>query len=153
MVAKALGSKPMVAVGLISYSLYLWHWPIIVYAKLFLIHEPELLDNIVILLLSFFSAYLSWRFIESPFRTKTILKSKRALLITAFLTSLLIIIIGLTISAKQGYPERLSDRINIEKDDEWKKWDDCQKLIFQDNKISPCIMGDTSSEPEFILWG
>lgn len=65
-----LASRPFVFVGLISYSGYLWHQPIFAFARL---HAKQELTQPVMLSLALFSfglAYLSWRFVEQPFRTK-----------------------------------------------------------------------------------
>ena len=55
-------------VGLISYSLYLWHWPIIVFAT-YLRQAPVAgWSAFLVIALSFAAAFLSWRFVEQPFR-------------------------------------------------------------------------------------
>jgi peptidoglycan/LPS O-acetylase OafA/YrhL len=68
-VSRLLSWKPIVFIGLISYSLYLWHWPIIVLyqqylgsAFLFLFQKLQLAALMLVL------SVLSWRFIEQPFR-------------------------------------------------------------------------------------
>ncbi len=67
-VTRALSLRPLTFVGLISYSLYLWHWPIIVFSEawLFLPKTPAL--SVGVIALSFFAAIVSWRFVERPFR-------------------------------------------------------------------------------------
>ena len=59
--------KPLIFIGLISYSLYLWHWPIISYFKYTsmdnLSFSQIILSSILILSLSI----LSWKFVEQPF--------------------------------------------------------------------------------------
>lgn len=54
--------------GKISYSLYLWHWPIIVFYKLQIEPEPSTNDKYLIIVSSIVAGYLSWRFIEQPLR-------------------------------------------------------------------------------------
>jgi peptidoglycan/LPS O-acetylase OafA/YrhL len=70
-VGRLLSLRPAVLVGLISYSLYLWHWPIFVFQR----SDSFLLDNgsgvaakTLLIAFSFGAAYLSWRYIETPFR-------------------------------------------------------------------------------------
>jgi peptidoglycan/LPS O-acetylase OafA/YrhL len=70
-VGRVLRSRPFVAVGLISYSLYLWHWPMIVFQRVGqFIHTgaSPVADKAFVALLTFGVAYLSWRFVERPFR-------------------------------------------------------------------------------------
>lgn len=65
---RILALRPLVQIGLISYSAYLWHWPVFVFARLRFgdALRPEQLAGLIAatLLLS----YLSWRFVEQPFR-------------------------------------------------------------------------------------
>jgi peptidoglycan/LPS O-acetylase OafA/YrhL len=68
-VSRVLGSAPMRFVGLVSYSLYLWHWPLIVFTKrYFLTTELTWQQGVAIALATFALAVLSWRFVEGPFR-------------------------------------------------------------------------------------
>lgn len=66
-VGRVLASRPFVAIGLVSYSLYLWHWPVIVYAKVML-GPLTPVTMLVCGALSLGLAALSWRLVEQPFR-------------------------------------------------------------------------------------
>jgi peptidoglycan/LPS O-acetylase OafA/YrhL len=66
-VKSLLSARPMVAVGLISYSLYLWHWPVIVYAKVVTgALGPG--GAAACIAASLVLGALSWRYVERPFR-------------------------------------------------------------------------------------
>ena len=68
LVGRILSSRVAVAIGLVSYSLYLWHWPLHVYAR-YLSWGPLSPGVIAMLYVaSFVLAWLSWRWIETPFR-------------------------------------------------------------------------------------
>ena len=72
MVNRILCWRPLVFVGLISYSLYLWHWPVIVFVKMGVLpvlptHQRP--QTILIILVSMVLATLSWHFVERPFRS------------------------------------------------------------------------------------
>jgi peptidoglycan/LPS O-acetylase OafA/YrhL len=72
LVGRALSLRPLVFIGLISYSLYLWHWPLIVFqgvGTLLVSGVSDRIAKVVILLASFVIATLSWRFVELPFRS------------------------------------------------------------------------------------
>ena len=67
-VGRVLASFPMVSIGLMSYSLYLWHWPILVYARYWYGNEFTTSVSLKALAASYGCAYLSYRFVETPFR-------------------------------------------------------------------------------------
>ena len=66
-VARALASGPMVAIGDRSYSIYLWHWPFIVFAEL--LWPGSSLVLLAAAVLSLIPAYASYRWVEQPIRT------------------------------------------------------------------------------------
>jgi len=70
MVGRVLSLRPIVFIGLISYSLYMWHWPIIVFTKYYLLHSLGGWESVAVIVASLVLATLSWHFIERPFRTK-----------------------------------------------------------------------------------
>ena len=63
-------------IGLISYSLYLWHQPIYQYLNLVYLINFTILDKFLIILLMIILSFLSFWFIEKPFRKKKISKNK-----------------------------------------------------------------------------
>lgn len=69
-VGKLLGSKIFVTTGLLSYSAYLWHQPILAFARHLFIQEPTAILMLFFPVVSFIPAYLSWKFVERPFRNK-----------------------------------------------------------------------------------
>jgi peptidoglycan/LPS O-acetylase OafA/YrhL len=68
--ARVLGSRPLVFIGLISYSLYLWHWPLIVFAKLLLLKPLTPFQQLFLSGLAVGLSVLTWRFVEAPFRRR-----------------------------------------------------------------------------------
>lgn len=70
-VGKLLSLRFMVWVGLISYSLYLWHQPFLAFLRLKTIGEPSELAFIIAILLTFLMAYVSYKYVETPFRSKS----------------------------------------------------------------------------------
>ena len=66
---RILAFFPIRFIGLISYSLYLWHWPLVVFYRLF-VNQPSRIEKAALLLICAAAATISWRFIEKPFREK-----------------------------------------------------------------------------------
>lgn len=72
-VGSLLGKGPVVRIGLISYSAYLWHFALFAFARHAEIARPASELSVVLFALAFLSlalAYLSWRYIEAPFRNR-----------------------------------------------------------------------------------
>ncbi|OCP11376.1 acyltransferase [Ensifer sp. LC13] len=69
-VGRLLSLRPLVAIGLISYSLYLWHQPVFAFARLRAIDEMPQEIYALLIALCFALAYLSWRYVEQPFRKR-----------------------------------------------------------------------------------
>lgn len=65
---KFLMLKPLVFLGKISYSMYLWHWPIIVFYKYTYGSDLLPLDITIIFLSTILISFLSWKYVETPFR-------------------------------------------------------------------------------------
>ena len=99
-VERILSWRPLVAIGLISYSAYLWHQPLFALARIGL---PSVADTYIMLILALVALILgalTWRFIEQPFRNKN-----HPYYVTnypAFILGLVAILVIGTISAK-GY--------------------------------------------------
>ncbi|VWX60523.1 O-acetyltransferase OatA [Burkholderiales bacterium 8X] len=65
-----LGAKPMVWVGLISYPLYLWHWPLLAYLRIVEGAEPERNHRIAAVVAAFVLAWLTYWFVERRLRQR-----------------------------------------------------------------------------------
>ena len=71
-----LSKKPIMMIGLSSYSIYLLHQPILSFLRLATEGEVEVYKQVVFSLISVPLGYLSWRFVESPFRNKNVVPNK-----------------------------------------------------------------------------
>jgi len=93
---KLLGSQLFVGVGLISYSAYLYHQPLLAFAKHRSVDEPSSLLIGLLVAATFVLAYFSWRFVEAPFRNKQRINRKQVFkfCILASLTFALLGLIG-----------------------------------------------------------
>jgi peptidoglycan/LPS O-acetylase OafA/YrhL len=112
--ARLLSTKPAVAIGLVSYSLYLWHWPLIVLTQYQLMRQVEHWERAVMVAISLLLAYLSWRFIERPFRSVGFWSSTRRLFPAAFAAILVGLGIGGGLFVLDGVPQRMPELASIE---------------------------------------
>lgn len=86
-VNKLLSSKPLVGVGLISYSAYLWHLPLFVFARHSKIVEPDPTLLLSLAVFALIPAYVSWKYIETPFRNRHFLQRSILFSLFIFLTT------------------------------------------------------------------
>ena len=105
LVGRLLGSKLFVGIGLISYSAYLWHQPILAFARQRSLDQPsnQLLAGLALTTAIF--SYISWRFIEKPFRNKKII-SRPQIFLYGVIASLFFIAVGLVGYDSGGFPFR-----------------------------------------------
>jgi peptidoglycan/LPS O-acetylase OafA/YrhL len=75
--AQLLSTKAFVGIGVISYSAYLWHQPLFAFARLRLIEEPSKALMLSLSMISISLAFLSWRYVEKPFRLTETISFKR----------------------------------------------------------------------------
>jgi len=103
-----LASKVPVTIGLISYSAYLWHQPLFAFARVIEAEAPAPGLMLGLSGLTLVLAYLSWRFIEAPFRAKGRV-GRTAIFSGAVLGSLVFVGVGGHLQRSQGMPERVFD--------------------------------------------
>ena len=101
--ARLLGSRLLAGIGLISYSAYLWHQPLLAFTRHRSLTDPEESTLILMALLSLPLAYLSWRLIEQPFRNKQRV-SRQTVVWFAVVGSVVFMAIGLAGHLQQGWP-------------------------------------------------
>jgi len=141
LVAKLLSNKVIVGIGLISYSAYLWHQPLLAFARIKYSGEPSKTLIASLVVGSIVLAYFSWRYIEKPFRSKNKIKSNR--IWTFSLISLIIFIMFGFIGVKEnGYALQRYDEDFISKRDIG---------FIRSKRYSE--LGNPNVKPEWILLG
>ena len=105
--ARLLGSGPLVFIGLISYSLYLWHWPLLVFASLWSIVDLTPAQTAGVIGLSFLASILSWKFVEAPFRRPGGVFARQGLFYAATVATSVLAAFGLYGQFTQGWPDRM----------------------------------------------
>src|ERR1700730_199917 len=110
---RLLAFSPIRFIGLISYSLYLWHWPVIVFYHLGVVESPSKIERGALVAVCILLATISWRFIEKPFREKphrlgaySTLLAGGALMISASVT---VVVLSPLIENVWKYPSRATE--------------------------------------------
>ena len=106
-VSRLLATPPFVGVGLISYSLYLWHWPVYVFLRHYLLFRPlDLVSATGGVAVAVVLAVLSWRFVEQPIRKRSILKTRGSLFAAAGVGAVILAGAAGAIIVAKGLPSR-----------------------------------------------
>lgn len=154
-VGKVLSSKLFVGIGLISYSAYLWHQPILAFARIS--YGIEITKTMVFMAIfaTFLMAFLSWRYVEFPFRKPNFIPSK-FLLVFVLLCSTFFILFGFIGSYTSGFLFRYkeSDRylasINVNEEGKYtsKRASELMLKNFDpnDSRRKILIIGDSFSQ-------
>jgi peptidoglycan/LPS O-acetylase OafA/YrhL len=104
---KLLSLKFIVGIGLISYSTYLWHQPLLAFARHRFLGELSELILIALCLISLVMAWFSWKFVEAPFRNRKTLTRKKVFLFS-ILCMVLFSSLGISMHLNNGYEDRVS---------------------------------------------
>ncbi len=164
-IAAFLSWAPVAFIGLISYSLYLWHWPIFAFANYALVRQLTAFETSLCVLIAFFAAFISWRFIERPFRRRSawsseLLAKRQWFLVpvlnrsaqAAFLVTALLIASGSFFQESKGAFRRFSPEILSTMGEP--DWAD-PKLCVVKSEVRPgfleCEFGNGSAD--LALWG
>ena len=144
-------------VGLISYSLYLWHWPVFVLAK----HhwqrlELTTLETSGLIVLSFLLAYTSYRLVETPFRDKYWLTKQWQMYVGGIGALITTVAVGAYIAANNGLPERApgaARAVATAVTDFGPRRSECFVNSFSGTD-EPCYLGERDEEDiSFVVWG
>lgn len=156
LVGRLLSMPLMVAVGLISYSWYLWHWPVFVYANAVSIDGMQTFEAGSWVILTLALAWLSWRWVEMPFREKRLLAGRKPVLFSGLAALLVIGVAGQMVRSGDGVPERLSGQaLQYAQSREWQRGQKECLLQRDSEDISKICRfgGDETDRPVPLFWG
>jgi peptidoglycan/LPS O-acetylase OafA/YrhL len=147
---RLLSFKPWVYLGLISYSVYLWHWPLIVLTKYVMLFNG--VAQVCVFAASLILGYLTWRFVESPFRNPQIGSQTKVFVGWGISTAILLLLSSLIIRTA-GFPGRFSLEVQHYlsfkiKANHWK-----QSAVNLSKPGDSKIFGAAGVTPTFALWG
>jgi peptidoglycan/LPS O-acetylase OafA/YrhL len=108
-IASAVLSHPiLVGIGLLSYSLYLWHWPILVLYRYAVINRPlQPIDTATVAIVTLIISIANWKYIEQPFRKRRLLGDPAGMLLAAASASMGLLGVAVWGVATKGIPSRL----------------------------------------------
>jgi peptidoglycan/LPS O-acetylase OafA/YrhL len=148
-----LSSPAMVRIGLISYPLYLWHWPLLVFFGIIKFAPLTLLERALIVGLSFALAWLTYRFVEIPFRFGRPSRLRIAGLCSGMA---LVALAGGIVVEGRGFdfrmPPEIRDMAEVRTDSS--KWRFHQCLLDLGHEMSfadSCV--DRNRRPLILIWG
>ena len=148
---KLINFKILIYIGLISYSLYLWHWPIISLIKYININPLNFSHILISVILTFLLATFTWKFVEQPFLKKK--NSKKGFKFILF-SYLFLISISLIILSNKNIPSRYEQLPNKIAEAVGSTYH-CSILDYRKFGDSyACVINNTvKTKPEVVLFG
>ncbi|MEM9367669.1 MAG: acyltransferase family protein [Planctomycetota bacterium] len=154
LIARALSWAPIRFVGLISYSLYLWHWPVLALLRYWLGTELAWPFAAVGLALSFLLALISWRFIEQPFRNGRRDLKTRTVVSCAIAASVLLLAACRWTVVRSGFPERIPTAVqSLIATNEIPREYEASLSSFAEDAIPRLGPFLPSTPLDFVVWG
>jgi len=159
-VGSLLSYSRLVWVGLISYSFYLWHKPILVFAQIVRPGPMAMSVGVSLLVVAAMISWLSYIYVETPFRRKTVASTRK----TAYLfgiSALALMTVGGLFFMRHALPlkdNQLSPAANsvVQAFNDIDRLVTCDNLVHQGNTIDDaCGIGDLDRKkpPTFVVWG
>ena len=147
-VGKLLGSKVFVGIGLISYSAYLWHQPLLAFARHASFDQPSRSVYALLVAASLILAYFTWKYIEAPFRNREKV-SRNTIFVFAVVGSLTVAAIGQYGKLDHGHQNRfgLAQRAMLEYfSNSYPDWQYFKKVNWYSKFRIECDFFDISKE-------
>jgi len=151
---KILSFKPLVFFGLISFSLYLWHQPLLAFNRIYYGIDLGFYHKVIIIFITFIFSILTWKFIEQPFKDKKKINNHKFIIIL-FSSSFMLLLLSILIlsskinSIQKPLPKNISNTMTKENP---KNCFDLDYAHLQ-NKKWYCEIGANSEEISFAIIG
>ncbi len=147
---KVLANPVLVGLGLISFPLYLWHWPLLSFGHILLPGVLPLQARCNLVALSFILAVLTYRFIEFPLRSRPISRSRIALLCIGLCC---LGALGFWTVCKEGFHTRAQIALGKQGAKRYPYKHSCEAVTKAPYRDDWCHPGNTDAAPEVLLLG
>ena len=155
-VRRLLESRVLVYIGLISYSLYLWHWPILIFSSFLADWHLSIVARAALVLVAIGVSALSYHFVERPIRFARRDASPGRVVLVALLTSAIVMTAVVACIAERGLRARFPaavDTLDEERAPTIPFIECADRLPGAGSFQELCTMGAKGTAPSFILWG
>jgi len=153
-IGRGLSSPPLVGIGLISYSLYLWHWPLLALGAYWAMRPLTAWEGSALVALAIPLSIFSWWAVERPFRNRRFLS--RSVILGLTIAAMFVVTLGATgIMLSGGLPQRLpaeAARIAAFANDISPRRDDCHELNRPIPPDQACVLGAPGVAPSMAVW-
>jgi peptidoglycan/LPS O-acetylase OafA/YrhL len=161
---KILSRPEAVWIGLISYPLYMWHWPLLAYARVVAFSRPSIPVRVAAVVVSVLLAWLTYRFVERPIRAA----KKSGPVVAGLIAALcLILLVGAATDLAGGLPRRAINKneklVFLQHYDEFRRAgttgtyrEDCSFYDWIHGRTRNAISADCTlagSSATYFLWG
>ena len=154
---RLLSSRGLALLGRLSFSLYLWHWPVLALYRYYF-NSINVTGYVICAVLTLLLAYCSWQYFEKPLRYLNVQK-KWVLLGYFVLPVIVLVMVAKDIKRHQGYDSRMPEQARHLYETSIASYDDVTKDVSADSRYQPFQLlpiGDErllSEKPEALLWG
>jgi peptidoglycan/LPS O-acetylase OafA/YrhL len=151
---RILVSRPVVFVGLISYSLYLWHWPVLAFDRYYFLEPQTVGRKLAMIGISFFLAIVTWRFIENPFRKKRVCSDRKGIFRFAATMLATSLALGFMLIFMHGFPQRMPQQLwTTDPQDDFQDLKEMTTADIVSGNLLPFGMRGPSEPTRILLWG
>ncbi len=151
-VGRLLGGSIMRRIGLWSYSLYLYHWPLLLLAQYYAFDPLSTAMRWTMLAATFLLGALSWRYVEQPFRGPDALLERRTLFAIAVASGAVLSVATFAIY-RVTEPQRYTTQDRIHFPGDTADQARCRGASPEVGGRPACILGDKTAPVDTVLWG
>lgn len=149
---RVLGNPLMRRVGWWSYSLYLYHWPLLVVAQYYFFDPLSVAMRTLLIATTFLLGWLSWRYVEQPFRRSNAVSARPAVYGFAAVTGAVLILA--TLALRNSTDPRLDSlQQRMLSGRETTLQSRCKNTSPVNSEKPECKLGDTAAPADAVLWG